>query len=35
MARHVYFEASAMMIGLINLGLAFEVKVRGKTSPKF
>ncbi|OFA33223.1 hypothetical protein BAE46_00470 [Glaciecola punicea] len=35
MARHVYFEVSAMIIGLINLGLALEVKVRGKTSPKF
>lgn len=32
MARHVYFEASAMIIGLINLGLAFEVKARGRTS---
>ncbi|MGE6460843.1 heavy metal translocating P-type ATPase [Pseudoalteromonas tetraodonis] len=31
-ARHVYFEASAMIIGLINLGLAFEVKSRGRTS---
>lgn len=32
MARHVYFEASAMIIGLINLGLALEVKARGRTS---
>jgi Cu+-exporting ATPase len=32
MARHVYFEAAAMIIGLINLGLALEVKARGKTS---
>jgi Cu+-exporting ATPase len=32
MARHVYFEASAMILGLINLGLAFEVKARGRTS---
>ena len=32
MARHVYFEATAMIIGLINLGLALEVKARGKTS---
>ncbi|AZZ95111.1 heavy metal translocating P-type ATPase [Hahella sp. KA22] len=32
MARHVYFEASAMIIGLINLGLALEVRARGKTS---
>jgi Cu+-exporting ATPase len=32
MARHVYFEATATIIGLINLGLALEVKARGKTS---
>jgi len=32
MARHVYFEATAMIIGLINLGLALEVKARGTTS---
>ncbi|MFT5572251.1 MAG: Cu+-exporting ATPase [Cryomorphaceae bacterium] len=32
MARHVYFEATAMIIGLINLGLALEVKARGRTS---
>lgn len=32
MARHIYFEASAMIIGLINLGLALEVKARGRTS---
>ncbi len=32
MARHVYFEATAMIIGLINLGLALELKARGKTS---
>jgi Cu+-exporting ATPase len=32
MARHVYFEATAMIIGFINLGLALEVKARGKTS---
>ena len=31
-ARHIYFEASAMIIGLINLGLALEVRARGKTS---
>ena len=31
-ARHVYFEASAMIIGLISLGLALEVKARGRTS---
>ena len=32
MARHVYFEATAMIIGLINLGLALEFRARGKTS---
>ena len=32
MARHVYFEATAIIIGLINLGLALEVKARGRTS---
>ncbi|WP_020406068.1 heavy metal translocating P-type ATPase [Hahella ganghwensis] len=32
LARHVYFEASAMIIGLINLGLALEIRARGKTS---
>jgi len=32
MARHVYFEATAMIIGLINLGLALEVKARGRSS---
>ncbi|MBT8114717.1 MAG: heavy metal translocating P-type ATPase [Arenicella sp.] len=32
MARHVYFEATAMILGLINLGLALEVKARGRTS---
>ena len=32
MARHVYFEASAMIIGLINLGQALELRARGKTS---
>ncbi len=31
-ARHVYFEASAMIIGLINLGLALELRARGRTS---
>ncbi|WP_373278870.1 heavy metal translocating P-type ATPase [Shewanella marina] len=30
--RHVYFEASAMIIGLINLGHALELRARGKTS---
>lgn len=32
MARHVYFEATAMIIGLISLGLALETRARGKTS---
>lgn len=32
MARHVYFEATAMIIGLVNLGLALELKARGHTS---
>lgn len=32
LARHVYFEASAMIIGLINLGMALELKARGRTS---
>ncbi len=32
MARHVYFEATAMIIGLVNLGLALEVRARGRTS---
>jgi P-type Cu+ transporter len=32
MARHVYFEATAMIIGLIDLGLALELKARGRTS---
>ena len=31
-ARHVYFEASVMILGLINLGHALELKARGKTS---
>jgi len=31
-ARHVYFEASAMIIGLISLGQALEVRARGRTS---
>ncbi|WP_417348906.1 heavy metal translocating P-type ATPase [Ferrimonas sp.] len=31
-ARHLYFEASAMIIGLVNLGLALEVRARGRTS---
>lgn len=32
MARYVYFEASAMIIGLINLGQALELQAKGKTS---
>jgi len=32
MARHLYFEATAMIIGLVNLGLALELKARGRTS---
>ncbi len=31
-ARHVYFEAAAIIIGLINLGHALEMRARGKTS---
>src|SRR5690606_32984620 len=31
-SRHVYFEASAMIIGLINLGQALEIRARGRTS---
>ncbi|WP_257274221.1 MULTISPECIES: heavy metal translocating P-type ATPase [unclassified Endozoicomonas] len=31
-ARHGYFEASAMIIGLINLGHALELRAKGKTS---
>lgn len=31
-ARHVYFEASAMIIGLINIGQAMELRAKGKTS---
>lgn len=31
-SRHLYFEASAMIIGLINLGQALEIKARGRTS---
>ena len=30
--RHLYFEASVMIIGLINLGQALELKARRKTS---
>ncbi len=31
-SQHVYFEAAAMIIALINLGSALESKARGKTS---
>ena len=31
-ARHVYFEAAVIIIALINLGSALEMKARGKTS---
>ncbi|MTI15154.1 heavy metal translocating P-type ATPase [Sansalvadorimonas verongulae] len=31
-ARHVYFEASAMIIGLINFGQMLELRAKGKTS---
>ncbi|RKF22175.1 copper-translocating P-type ATPase [Alginatibacterium sediminis] len=31
-ARHLYFEASVMIVGLINFGQALELKARGKTS---
>ncbi len=31
-ARHVYFEAGAVIISLINLGAALELRARGKTS---
>ncbi|MEH6445398.1 MAG: heavy metal translocating P-type ATPase [Oceanospirillaceae bacterium] len=31
-ARGMYFEAAAMIIGLINLGQAMELKARGRTS---
>lgn len=30
--RHVYFEASVMILGLINLGHGLELRARGKTS---
>ncbi len=31
-ARHAYFEAAAVIIALINLGQALEMRARGKTS---
>jgi Cu+-exporting ATPase len=32
MAKHAYFEASAIIIALINFGAAMEMRARGKTS---
>lgn len=32
LAQHVYFEAALMIIALINLGAALEIRARGKTS---
>ncbi len=32
LAQHAYFEASAIIIGLVNLGAALEIRARGKTS---
>jgi Cu+-exporting ATPase len=32
LARHAYFEAAAIIISLINLGQALEMRARGKTS---
>jgi Cu+-exporting ATPase len=32
LARHVYFEAAAIIIALINFGSALEMRARGKTS---
>jgi Cu+-exporting ATPase len=31
-ARHVYFEATAIIIGLVDLGLLLEMRARGRTS---
>lgn len=31
-AHHVYFEASLLIIALVNLGAALEIRARGKTS---
>ncbi|MDO9173858.1 MAG: heavy metal translocating P-type ATPase [Actinomycetota bacterium] len=31
-ARHVYFEATAIIIGLVDLGLLLEIRARGRTS---
>ncbi len=32
LAQHAYFEASAIIIALVNLGAALEMRARGKTS---
>jgi Cu+-exporting ATPase len=32
LARHAYFDAAAIIIGLVSLGSALETKARGKTS---
>ena len=32
LARHVYFEAAVIIIGMVNLGQALEQKARGRTS---
>jgi len=32
LARHVYFEAALIIIGLIDFGASLEIKARGKTS---
>ncbi|MGY0399859.1 MAG: heavy metal translocating P-type ATPase [Ostreibacterium sp.] len=31
-SKHLYFESAVMIIGLINLGQALDIKARGKTS---
>ncbi|MCG8668972.1 MAG: HAD-IC family P-type ATPase, partial [Pseudomonadales bacterium] len=31
-SRHVYFEASAMILGLVNLGVLLETRARGKAT---
>ena len=32
LAQHAYFEASAIILALVNLGAALEIRARGKTS---
>ncbi len=32
LARHAYFEAAAVIVALVNLGAALEMRARGKTS---